>query len=50
MLWLPGGQSYAVDATADSGNRSIRVPNDLTSQHKIKATAHSGNVIINPAD
>jgi hypothetical protein len=49
MLWLPGGQSYAVDATADSGNRSIRVPTDLASPRKIKAIADSGNVIINAA-
>jgi hypothetical protein len=49
QLWLPSGQSYAVEATADSGHKDITVPTNPASPHKIKAVADSGNVTINPA-
>jgi DUF4097 and DUF4098 domain-containing protein YvlB len=47
-LWLPGRQSYAVDATADSGAKDVGVSTDPGSPHKVKATADSGNVTITP--
>jgi DUF4097 and DUF4098 domain-containing protein YvlB len=50
QLWLPGGQSYAVDASVDSGSKSIGVPMDPASPHKIKAATDSGNVTISPAE
>ncbi|MDX6429484.1 MAG: hypothetical protein QOE54_1850 [Streptosporangiaceae bacterium] len=49
LLRLPAGQSYAVNASADSGDKHIDVPTDPASQHKIRAIADSGNVIISPA-
>jgi hypothetical protein len=50
LLWLPGGQSYAVNASVDSGNKNIDVPTDPASPHKIRAIADSGNVNVSPAD
>jgi DUF4097 and DUF4098 domain-containing protein YvlB len=49
-LWLPNGQSYAVDASVDSGSKSIGVPQDVNSPHKINAAADGGNVTISPAE
>ncbi|MGI8328963.1 DUF4097 family beta strand repeat-containing protein [Actinomadura scrupuli] len=49
-LWLPGGQSYAVNASVDSGNKNIDVPTDPASPHRIRAIADSGNVSVIPAD
>jgi hypothetical protein len=44
-LAVPAG-SYRVDATADSGELDVRVPNDPAGRHHLQVHANSGDVIV----
>jgi hypothetical protein len=45
-ITVPGGQSYQVDALTDTGDRSVQVPTDPASTHRISARASTGDVRI----
>jgi hypothetical protein len=46
LLLPPGNTQYQVNATTDSGNRSITVPTNSASQHVITVTTGSGDISI----
>jgi Putative adhesin len=46
LMLPPGNTAYQVNATTDTGNRSIAVPTNSASQHVIAVTAGSGNISI----
>ena len=43
---VPGGTSYAVQASSDAGGKSVDVQEDPSSPHKIKAKSGAGGVEI----
>lgn len=45
---LPGGTSYAVDATTNAGDREVSVAVDPTSAHRVTALTEAGNVAVKP--
>jgi hypothetical protein len=47
-IWVPGGIAYAVDATADAGDRTVGVPTERGSTHRITAHSDAGSVRIHP--
>ncbi|GAA1800906.1 hypothetical protein GCM10009835_19230 [Planosporangium flavigriseum] len=45
-ITVPGGQSYQVAATTDSGDSHVRVPTDPAAKNRIKLRTDSGNVTV----
>jgi hypothetical protein len=45
---LPGGSTYAVDATTDAGDREVSVAVDPGSGHRVTAQSEAGNVTVKP--
>jgi hypothetical protein len=48
-IWVPGGVSYAVNATTDAGDHTVEVPTEGSSPHRITAHSDAGSVRIRPA-
>jgi DUF4097 and DUF4098 domain-containing protein YvlB len=45
-ITVPGGQSYRIAATTESGDSNVRVPTDPAAAHHIKLRTGSGNVTV----
>jgi hypothetical protein len=46
LVLPPGATTYLVSASASSGTTSVRVPQSPRSQHVIRVTVGSGNIIV----
>jgi len=48
-ITVPGGGSYAVDASTRAGSTKVAVPTDPGASRKITAHTTAGKIVISPA-